>query len=309
MEYKIKRRDKNWSNVSSTKISSAHWPFRYCDIVEVQSCKEIFGTELWNQIQAKDTLHCIHSWNRTQMVKSRQMVSSRKFNYGNSHDQAKTLFNVFLLKHFEEIFVSQQGVSLPPFEIYVAPGCYVEYKPKVDICLLDQTSDRTMCLNIIENCSKQSIEDSMYQTMFCTLSGCSSTAYCFVIKENFGGCFKVYAGKVEWPPEMLQMLMICGSDVSRQLGFNHRIHSRPISAKYAYLGTINTNEHDCPTMALFLNTKESLSSIDKPRFLPLTQSMQSIVDKRKTTHNHISKCILDREKGCNDRFEESASIS
>ncbi|VDI48083.1 Hypothetical predicted protein [Mytilus galloprovincialis] len=309
MEYKIKGRDKNWSNVSPTKISSAHWPFRYCDIVEVESCEEIFGTELWNQIQAKHTLHCINSWNGTQMVKSRQMISSCELNYGNSHNQAKNLFNVLFLKHFEESFVSQQGVSLPPFDIYVAPGFYVEYRPKVDICLLDQTSDRTICLNIIENGSKQNIEDSMYQTMFCTLSGCSSTAYCFVIKETFGGCFKVYAGKVEWPQEILQMMMICGSDVSRQLGFNHRIHSGPISAKHAYIGIINNNEHDCPTMSLFLNTIESLSSIDEPRFLPLTQRMQSIVDKRKTTNKHIPKCILDREKGCNDRFEESASIS
>lgn len=81
------------------------------------------------------------------------MISSRELNYGNSHNQAKNLFNVLLLKHFEERFVSQQGVSLPPFDIYVAPGFYVEYSPKVDICLLDQTSDRTICLNIIENVS------------------------------------------------------------------------------------------------------------------------------------------------------------
>lgn len=309
MENHIKRGGhRNWSNVSSTKISSAHWPFRYCDIVEVESCEEIFGIELWDQIQAKNKLECINSWNGIQMVKSRQMLSSRELNYGNSHDQARNLFNLLLLKHFDDSFVSYQDISLQPFEIYVAPGCYIQYKPKVDICLLDQTSDRTICLNMIENCSKQNIEDSLYQTMFCTLSGYSSTAYCFVVKETFGGCFKVYVVKVQWPSEIVQMMMICGSDVSRQLGFNHHIHSRLIVAKYAYLGTINTNEDDCPTMSLFLNTIDSLSLIDEPRFLPLTQSMQSVVDKRKTTNKHISKCIFDREKGCNNRFEESASF-
>ncbi|XP_052085665.1 uncharacterized protein LOC127723180 [Mytilus californianus] len=309
MENQIKRGGhRNWSNVSSTKISSAHWPFRYCDIVEVETCEEIFGIELWDQIQAKNKLECINSWNRTQMVKSRQMISRCELNYGNSHDQARNLFNLLLLRHFEDSFISQQGVSLQPFEIYVAPDCYVEYKPQVDICLLDQTSDRTICFNIIKNCSKQNIEDSLYQTMFCTLSGCSSTAYCFVIKETFGGCFEVYVGKVKWPMEMVQMMMICGSDVSRQLGFNHHIHSRPIVAKYAYLGTIDTKTDDCPTVSLFLNTIYSLSSIDEPRFLPLTQSMQSVVDKRKTTHKHISKCICDREKVCNHKFEESSSF-
>ena len=38
---------------------------------------------------------------------------------------------------------------------------------------------------------KQDIEDSFYQTMFITLSGRRSTAYCFVIKETLRGCFKV----------------------------------------------------------------------------------------------------------------------
>lgn len=119
--------------------------------------------------------------------------------------------------------------------------------------------------------------------------------------------FQVYVGKVEWPVEMLQMMKICGSDVSRQLGFNHRIHSRPIVAKYSYLGTISSNEDDCPAVSMFLNTIDALSSIDEPHFLPLTKSMQSVIDKRKTTHKHLSKCIFESEKVCNDKFEESAS--
>ncbi|XP_052072115.1 uncharacterized protein LOC127710367 [Mytilus californianus] len=152
MAKNIKRgRQRNWSNISPSEISSAQWPFRYCDIEEVNSCEEVFGIELWDQIQAKkNRFECTSSWNGKQMIKSRQMISRSELSCGNPHDQARNLFSLLLLKHFEDSFLSQQEIRLQPFEIYVAPGRYVEYKPQVDICLLDPNKDGTICLNIIE---------------------------------------------------------------------------------------------------------------------------------------------------------------
>ena len=94
------------------------------------------------------------------------------------------------------------------------------------------------------------------------------------------------------------MMMICGSDVSRQVGFNHRVHFRSIVAKNACLGTNNSNEDDCPAVSLLLYTINELTAINEPNFLPLSKNLQSVIEKGKASHRHISECIFDGEQVC-----------
>ncbi|KAK3084043.1 hypothetical protein FSP39_007207 [Pinctada imbricata] len=106
---------------------------------------------------------------------------------------------------------------------------------------------------------------------------------------------------------MKQMMMICGSDVSRQLGFNHLKHNQSIEAKYCLMGEISLVEDDSPSIKTFLNTIDVLSGLAKKQFLPLTAEMSEVVEKRKTTRKHTTKCINNEIESCNERFDECSS--
>ncbi|XP_052059087.1 uncharacterized protein LOC127699771 [Mytilus californianus] len=143
--------------------------------------------------------------------------------------------------------------------------------------------------------------------MFYTLSGGRSTTHCYVIKVASRGVFQVYVGQIDWPVEMHQMMMICGSNITRELGFNHQNHSKPITAKYAHLGDISLSDDDCPVVSLFLKTVEILSKSERHTFLPITDDMIEIIEMRKSTRKHISGCVFDDLNICNEKFDQCSS--
>ncbi|KAK3104036.1 hypothetical protein FSP39_023841 [Pinctada imbricata] len=294
---------KDLSNVGSSTISSVMWPFRFCDVIKVETCEEVVGDDVWNTIISRNNdSECRETWNCTLLKQCRDVTEERSI--GTVQTLARNLIHVLLMKHFEGQYLAHQGISLRPFEIYVAPGGYVKYNPQIDVCLSDPLDTGILCLNILQAGSKQNVQDCMYQTMFSTLSGHSATAYCFVIKASSDSKFEVYLGRICWPRRMKQMMLICGSDVSRQLGFNHHKHNQRIHAKYCCIGEISLSEDDSPTVKTFLNTVLVLSLLQKQLFLPLSAENSNIIEKRKLTGKHFAKCILNETEICNERFDE-----
>ncbi|XP_052104389.1 uncharacterized protein LOC127737594 [Mytilus californianus] len=299
-------KEKNWSNVSPSEISAARWPFRFCDIKQVESCEEVLEQGIWEQIVSHSgTRDCTETWNSTQIKQCRNRFKSFGRNCASS--LGRNLLHCLLMKHFDGRFIAQQKVPLKPFEIYTAPCRYAKYKPLVDICLDDPSYDASIYLNIIEVGSKPDLEDSIHQTMFSTLSGGRSTSHCCIIKVAPRGIFQVYVGKIDWPVEMHQMMMICGSNVTKELGFNHQSHSKPIIAKYAHLGDISLSEDDCPVVSLLLKTVEILSESERSSFLPITGDMMEVIETRKRTIKHISSCVFDDLNLCNAKFDQCSS--
>lgn len=294
---------RNWSNVSPSEISAARWPFRFCDVKQVDSCEEVLGQDIWEQIQQhSDPRNGIETWNSTQIKQYRKRCES--FGRSFAHSLGRNLFHSMLLKHFDGRFIAQQGLPLKPFEIYVAPCRYIKYKPQVDICLDDPSDNGSICLSVIEERSKPDLEDSIHQTMFYTLSGGRPTAHCYVIKVAPRGSFQIYVGQIAWPVEMHQTMMICGSNITKELGFNHQNHSVPITAKYAHLGDISLSDDDCPVVPLFLNTIDILSRYDTSVFLPLTDDMRDVIHTRKNTRKHVLCCVFDELNVCNEKFDQ-----
>ncbi|XP_076096461.1 uncharacterized protein LOC143067239 [Mytilus galloprovincialis] len=299
-------KEKNWSNVFHSEISAARWPFRFCDIKPVESCEEVLGQEIWEQILSHTgTRDCRETWNSTQIRQCRNRFKS----YGRNCTRSlgRNLVHCLLMKHFDGHFIAQQKVPLKPFEIYTAPCRYVKYKPLVDICLDDPSydyDDASVCLNIIEEGSKPDLEDSIHETMFNTLSGSRSTSHCYIIRVAPRGIFQVYVGKIDWPVKMHQMMMICGSNVTKELGFNHQSHSSPITAKYSHLGDISVSGDDSPVVSLLLKTIEVLSEYERGSFLPMTDDMMEVIETRKRTKKHISSCVFDDLNICNAKFDQ-----